>query len=238
VLPTLLNLWSCPLLVIKLSREGSEARYRAKARAEAEEYIDSHSISDRTSLDSLHSSVRGGGEAVATVAAIDIAGEAGRGSREPDVGIGIDDLLEGVEGAVATVAEIDIAGDEGRCDLDVVGPARVGVIRGRGIGIRVGVVEALIAGGIASPCDLRLGVVGDEDGGLVQREAEGIVFFVGMIWVPCSIFMELPTFDVPFPGPTVLVGPEPGGRIVILLSTFGEPGVTPGSCNWYLATYH
>lgn len=134
-----------------------------------------------------------------------------------------------MEGAVASVAHIDIAGDGGRCDLGVVGPARVELIRGRGTGIRVGVVGTLIAGGIDSPCDLRLGVVGDEDGGLVQREAEGIVFFVGMIWVPCSIFMELPTFDVPFPDPTVLIVPELGGRILILLTTFGEPGITPGS---------
>jgi hypothetical protein len=96
VLFILLNLWSCPLLVIKLSREGSEARYRAKARAEAEECIDSHSISDPISLDSLCKSIplsRGHGEAVATVAAIEIAGEAGSGilGLDFDRGIGIDD---------------------------------------------------------------------------------------------------------------------------------------------------
>jgi hypothetical protein len=53
------------------------------------------------------------GETVATVAAIEIAGEIGSGilGLDLDVGIGIDDLLEGVEGAVATVADIDIAGD-------------------------------------------------------------------------------------------------------------------------------
>jgi hypothetical protein len=65
-----------------------------------------------------------------------------------------------VEGAVATVADIDIAGDGGRCNVDVVGVARVfGMMRGRGIGIRVGVVEALAEGGTESPCGLRVGVV-------------------------------------------------------------------------------
>jgi hypothetical protein len=72
------------------------------------------------------------------------------------VGIGIDD--RGVDGAVATVAAIDIAGDGGKRGLAVVRPARVGLIRGRGIGIRVGVVEALAEGGTESPCGLRVGV--------------------------------------------------------------------------------
>jgi hypothetical protein len=178
------------------------------------------------------------------VAAIEIAGEAGSGilGLDLDVGIGIDDLLEGVEGAVATVAAIDIAGDGGKRGLDVVGPARVGVIRGRGIGIRVGVVEALAEGGIESPRPLRLGVVWDEDGGLAQREADGIVLFVGLISncieLPCPTSFIVLAFGVPIPDPIALPGTERGGRIVILLITFGEPGVTPGSCNWNLATYH
>jgi hypothetical protein len=184
---------------------------------------------------------RGHGEAVATVAAIEIAGEIGRGNLDLEVGIGIDDRR--VDGAVATVAHIDIAGDGVRCDLDVVGMARVmGAIRGRGMGIRVGFAETLIAGGIDSPCDLRLVVMWDVDGGLVQREAEGIVLFVGLISncieLPCPTSFIVLAFGVPIPDPIALPGTERGGRIVILLITFGEPGVTPGSCNWNLATYH
>jgi hypothetical protein len=140
-----------------------------------------------------------------------------------------------MEGAVATVAAVDIAGEVGKCDLDVVGPARVGVIRGRGRGIRVGVMEALAEGGIGFPCSPRpeLGIeaVLDEDRDLDQSEVEGTVLIVVVLSTTCSASMVLPTFDVLFPGPTVLVCPEPGGRTVILLTTFAEPGVTPGSCS-------
>jgi hypothetical protein len=65
--------------------------------------------------------------------------------------------------------------------LDVVGTAWVmGAIRGRGTGIRVGLVEAPIGGGTRSRGPLRVGVVWDAAGGLVQREAVGITLFVSV----------------------------------------------------------
>jgi len=140
-----------------------------------------------------------------------------------------------VQGAVATVADIDIAGDGGIWVLEVVGPAPVGVIRARGIGIRVGVVEALVEGGTGFLCGLRPGLgleaVLDEHRGLGQSEEEGTVFFVGVISVPCSVFIVFLIIGSSIPDPMAFVPPEPGGRIVILLITFGEPGVTPGSCS-------
>ena len=155
-------------------------------------------------------------------------------------GIGIDD--RGVDGAVATVADIDIAGDGGIRVLDVVGPARVGVIRERGMGIRVGIVLEIAEGEIESPCDLRLGVVWDEEGGFVQREAEGIILFVGVISdridLSCSVFNVVVGSVFSIPGPIPLFVPGPGGRIVILFTTLGEPGTTPGSLSWNLGTYH
>jgi len=68
----------------------------------------------------------------------------GRGILDLEVGIGIDDFWVGVGWAVATVAHIEIAGEGGKRDLDSVGANRVfGMLRGRGMGIRVGIIEAL-----------------------------------------------------------------------------------------------
>lgn len=214
----------------------SEARYRAKARAEAEEYTDPQSTSDPTSLASLCDSTRGEGEAVATVADIDIVGETGRGILDLEVGIGIDDFWVGVDWAVATVVHIDGAGEGGNRDLDVVGVARVfGMLRGRRMGIRVGLIEELAEGKIDSGCEVRpelgIGVVLDEERSLDQSEAEVTVLFVGVISVPCFVSVMLSTFDGRSPDLIGLITPEPGGRIVVLLTTLGDPGVTPGSCN-------
>lgn len=71
----------------------------------------------------------------------------------------------------------------------------------------------------------------DEEGGLNQSEADGIALIVDVLSVPCSVSIMLPTFDVPLPFAVGSITPEPGGRIVILLITLGDPGVTPGSCN-------
>ena len=71
----------------------------------------------------------------------------------------------------------------------------------------------------------------DEEGGLAKIEAEGTALFVGVSSGPCSVSIVLPTFDVPLPDLIVLITPGPGGRIVILLMTLGDPGVTPVSCN-------
>jgi hypothetical protein len=139
-----------------------------------------------------------------------------------------------VEGAVATVAAIDIAGDGGRSDLVALVRA-FEAIRGRGTGIRVGVVESLIWGGTGSPGPLRVGMVWNEDGGLAQREADGIVLFVGVVSdcteLFCSKSFTVLAFPVSVPDPIAFVILGAGGRMVILLTTFGEPGVTPGSCN-------
>jgi len=103
------------------------------------------------------------------------------------------------------------------------------------MGIRVGVVEALFEGGIGMPCGPRPGLgieaVLDEDRGLDQSEEEGTVFFVGVISVPGSVFIVVLVFASSIPDLVAFVPPEPGGRIVIFLITFGESGVTPGSCS-------
>ena len=109
------------------------------------------------------------------------------------------------------------------------------MLRERGTGIRVDVAEALNEGGIDSRYDFRLELgteaVWGKEGGFAQSEAEGIVPFVGVIATTCSVSIMLSTFDVPLPDLIGLITPEPGGRIVILLMTLGDPGVTPGSCN-------
>jgi len=110
-----------------------------------------------------------------------------------------------------------------------------GMVRGRGTGIRVDVVEALNEGGIDSRYDFRL-ELGKEavlavEAGFAQSEAEGTALFVGVSSGPCSVSIVLPTFDAPLPFLVGSITPEAGGRIVILLTSFGDPGVTPGSCN-------